>query len=536
MHPALAPTPCCGVKTTRGVVSRIGPSAIHVGISVHPLARWCLAASRLGRPSPDGPHRSGRERPPAPRAWCGIAASVHSHPRPCLPGSLRTNNPMREGERRAGTGASRSWSAMPDKPVGQLAGQHVLRRLEAALDTLPGRIAGTLATPRGRGQGCASTPGPEPVPGSRTGGSLASRPVPPARHGPAWPLGRKTLPRQRINGEGRCASPDGQSAHRPPMSFARFSTAPTRIQPDSSELHLLSGASAVFRPHSVGCQTGSQDETWLRGSDDGWQAGKAFTAGRPFGRTIHDNHYGVGGDRVSTGRSSRCRAREIISTGIGALEVNQRRERRSMAIRWPITSMPPLPCGCSPTPPMSRRASRNIGRISRHRRTEAGNREAAGAHGPAEFGEPAHQREPGLGIGPARGGRQRPRADRCRERGHHALAASAKPVRRSRGSSGSTRHIGLFDVLARPRDPGFDFPRLPAPEKPRQVACSVEQSSESSGAGARRARWRVSSAPSAPRGLDAANSSDPTGCRARRPSPARTQVQPAPDPLPCARP
>ena len=72
-----------GVKTTRGAVSRIGPPAIHAGLSVHPLARWCLAASRPGCPLPDEPHRSWR--PPAPRPWCGVAPSVFSHPRPCLP-------------------------------------------------------------------------------------------------------------------------------------------------------------------------------------------------------------------------------------------------------------------------------------------------------------------------------------------------------------------------------------------------------------------------------------------------------------------
>ena len=92
--------------------------------------------------------------------------------------------------------------------AGQPDGQPVGRRLETALDTLPGRIAGTLATPRGRGWGCASTPGPEPVPGPRTGGSLASRPVPPARHGPDRPREHKTWPQQRIRaGPGaHCAS------------------------------------------------------------------------------------------------------------------------------------------------------------------------------------------------------------------------------------------------------------------------------------------------------------------------------------------
>ena len=70
------------VKTTRGAVSRIRSAAVHVGGSVDPLARWCLAASRPVRPLPDGPHRPRRERPPSPKARCGVVASVFSHPRP----------------------------------------------------------------------------------------------------------------------------------------------------------------------------------------------------------------------------------------------------------------------------------------------------------------------------------------------------------------------------------------------------------------------------------------------------------------------
>ena len=79
------PVPHRGVKTTAEVVSRIRTSAIHAGRSLHPLARWCLAASRPVRPLPDGPLRSWRERPPSPKARYGIAASVFAHPRPFMP-------------------------------------------------------------------------------------------------------------------------------------------------------------------------------------------------------------------------------------------------------------------------------------------------------------------------------------------------------------------------------------------------------------------------------------------------------------------
>ncbi len=75
-----------GVKTTRGVVSRIGPPAVHTGLSINPVAPRCLLASRPGRPLPDGPHRPWLERPPPRRAWCGIAASVFSQLAARLPG------------------------------------------------------------------------------------------------------------------------------------------------------------------------------------------------------------------------------------------------------------------------------------------------------------------------------------------------------------------------------------------------------------------------------------------------------------------
>ena len=46
-----------------------------------------------------------RERPPAPRAWCGIEASVFSHPRPRLPGvapapTIRAGRPFSAASRR----------------------------------------------------------------------------------------------------------------------------------------------------------------------------------------------------------------------------------------------------------------------------------------------------------------------------------------------------------------------------------------------------------------------------------------------------
>ena len=76
---------------------------------------------------------------------------------------------------------SPSTARQSDEPA---VGEQVLPRpRRGALNRLPARIAGSGATPRGRGQGCDNTPAPEPVPGPRTGGSLPPRPEPLVRHG-----------------------------------------------------------------------------------------------------------------------------------------------------------------------------------------------------------------------------------------------------------------------------------------------------------------------------------------------------------------
>ena len=99
--------------------------------------------------------------------------------------------------------------------------------------------------------------------------------------------------------------------------------------------------------------------------------------------------------------------------------------------------------------------------VERRSRTEAGDREAPRAHGPAEFGESAHQREPRPRIGPARGGRNRPRADRRRQRRHHDRGPR-------RGGSGL--HLVRPDVGGGPAAPGSARGEAPlgnpAPESP----------------------------------------------------------------------
>ena len=80
------------------------------------------AAMPPARPLPTGPHGPWWEQPPSPRARCGVAASVFSHPRHRLRGCSRTRDPLREGharrrERVGLTGAATSDSA-PERPMG----------------------------------------------------------------------------------------------------------------------------------------------------------------------------------------------------------------------------------------------------------------------------------------------------------------------------------------------------------------------------------------------------------------------------------
>ena len=140
--------------------------------------------------------------PPSRHASIGIGEDGDVHPHLPLRCGVTPIQQSRAGRpRRAVTGLVPVLLGDAEQPDGHAVGQRVLRRLEAALDTLPGGIAGAGATPGGRGGWCASTPGLEPVPGPRTGGSLQSRPESPVCHGRTGRRGRKTLPRQRINGK-----------------------------------------------------------------------------------------------------------------------------------------------------------------------------------------------------------------------------------------------------------------------------------------------------------------------------------------------
>ena len=132
---------------------------------------------------------------------------------PCHPpsGSLRLIGPLQEGFQ-TGRGTrvpslmARLWTRPPcPRPRTTMGTRTSSRRARdppprsgAWRPSRKGLLAGS--DPRGRGQECANTPGPEAAAGPRTAGSLPAPPECPDRH---WPVGaqrRKTLPRLRIAG------------------------------------------------------------------------------------------------------------------------------------------------------------------------------------------------------------------------------------------------------------------------------------------------------------------------------------------------
>ena len=170
-----------------GVASgRIGMGHTHAGLRSGSLPSNRSFAGRLL----DG---TGQVRPE-----CGRTAAVHDH---C--GLSLTSRTL----------ARRTSGQRPRDPPPRSSAERPSRK---------GSLAGS--DPRGRGQGCANTPGPEPAAGPRTAGSLPT----PHHRLPAALVTRgaeaqdacvQELPLPR-----RCASPERRSAHRPPASFARSST------------------------------------------------------------------------------------------------------------------------------------------------------------------------------------------------------------------------------------------------------------------------------------------------------------------------
>ncbi len=83
----------------------------------------------------------------------------------------------------------------------------MLSRLESgARHAFPRGIAGAVATRKGRGRGAQTHLPSNPQQSLGLPGRYRPRPERPVRPGRTGRRGRKTLPRQRINGNGRCAS------------------------------------------------------------------------------------------------------------------------------------------------------------------------------------------------------------------------------------------------------------------------------------------------------------------------------------------
>ena len=241
------------VHAGRGLAGADGPDDEHAGVESllgndeprRPLARaggggmvqlpdderWLVVLGRrgpLGQPAPaDDPHERLKPDPPdreaevsgeddgrgrcrvVPDADRGVDARI------VVGDQVEVGVLAQAGERRADGAPGRRADGRRDDD----------ERAEFHREVnLPVGIDGAVATPRDRGQGCANTPAPEPVPSPRRWGSLPPRTVPPARHRPTSPRRRKTLRGRALPSQPPRASPDGPSAHRTPASIARSCT------------------------------------------------------------------------------------------------------------------------------------------------------------------------------------------------------------------------------------------------------------------------------------------------------------------------
>lgn len=128
---------------------------------------------------------------------------------------------------------------------------------------LPVRDCWSASDPGGGGKVCATTPGLEPVPGPWTGGSLASRPDRPVRHGQTGGGAQKRSRASgwagrsvRIAGRPKCAS-----TPRVVSAFQYGSKSGHRLPPNPTPASCTSsGACRHVPPATPGCQTCVQDE------------------------------------------------------------------------------------------------------------------------------------------------------------------------------------------------------------------------------------------------------------------------------------
>ncbi len=113
-------------------------------------------------------------------AWEGSACALPSHPSPGVaPGP---SIPCGKAKQRAGTGASRSWSAMLDNPSAKWSANGSSAASKRRAIRLPAGKICSGATPGRQGRGCENTLGPTPYRALGEGGCSRPRPGEADRH------------------------------------------------------------------------------------------------------------------------------------------------------------------------------------------------------------------------------------------------------------------------------------------------------------------------------------------------------------------
>ena len=126
-------------QTPMCAASRIGRACRRLRMSLSGL--WLHHGLRGGCAAPEPEAVTGATHLFRCPVWHlgGLGCALHPNLRG---GSLRSINPMREGQTASRNGRVPVLAADAGQPDGQVVGQRVLQRLEAALDTLPGRTVG----------------------------------------------------------------------------------------------------------------------------------------------------------------------------------------------------------------------------------------------------------------------------------------------------------------------------------------------------------------------------------------------------------
>ena len=175
---------------------------------------------------------------------------------------------------------------MPDSPTASRSANRSSSASTKRPSTPSGKDCWPLATRRGRRRMVRkhTRPRTRTRPSDWWVASVTARPARAPRSNGR--RGRKTFPRQRFSGEGRCASPDGQSAHRPPrvVSALQYGSKSERSRPSNPTPrvalppragHTLSDAQTCFQPRD--------SASWLERR----RASRSVsTVGRPTASTI----------------------------------------------------------------------------------------------------------------------------------------------------------------------------------------------------------------------------------------------------------